>query len=228
MQPYFAPYIGYWQLLNYVDEFIVYDDVNFIKRGWINRNILSYGGEEHYATVPLLRASQNKKINEITLEPNARWREKLLKTLSRSFARARYLDDGLEVAEAIVSYESSRLDDFLMNQIRVVSAYLKIKTKILSSAQSFENQSLTGESRILDICKQRGANTYINAIGGKQLYSQVEFARNEIGLLFLRSRFSDRLRQITQDCPHCSLLQLVCVLGREELRQELDEFTIEQ
>ena len=77
MQPYFFPYIGYFQLINAVDKFIIYDDVNYINRGWINRNQVLINGKESYITVPLKDASQNKLIKDITISIETNWQEKM-------------------------------------------------------------------------------------------------------------------------------------------------------
>lgn len=83
MQPYIFPYIGYFQLINAVDKFIIYDDVNYIKQGWINRNKILLNNEDYLFTFPLKNASSYKKINEIELSENlySKWKIKFFKTL---------------------------------------------------------------------------------------------------------------------------------------------------
>ena len=74
MQPYFFPYIGYWQLIHAVDHFVIYDDVNYIKGGWINRNRILINGKPAYITVPLHKASAFKRICDTDLQPSPFWR----------------------------------------------------------------------------------------------------------------------------------------------------------
>lgn len=81
MQPYLLPYIGFWQLLNAVDKYVIYDDVNFIKGGWINRNKILAQGETKYINIKMDGASSFKKINEIDVDKSGLWREKLIKTI---------------------------------------------------------------------------------------------------------------------------------------------------
>ncbi|MDR6194877.1 WbqC family protein [Siphonobacter sp. SORGH_AS_0500] len=88
MQPYLFPYIGYFQLLNAVDKFVIYDDVAFINRGWINRNSILNNGKAQLFTVPLKEASQNKLIHEISIDTDQKWRDKLLKTIQQNYKKA--------------------------------------------------------------------------------------------------------------------------------------------
>ena len=80
MQPYFFPYIGYWQLINIVDTFVIFDDVNFIKKGYINRNSILVGGQSQRCTLELIKASQNKLIYEVEVGNNT---NKIIKTIGR-------------------------------------------------------------------------------------------------------------------------------------------------
>ena len=68
MQPYLFPYLGYFQLIAAVDKFVFYDDVNFIKNGWINRNRLLISGKVNYITIPLSGASSFLKINQVLVQ----------------------------------------------------------------------------------------------------------------------------------------------------------------
>ena len=91
MQPYFLPYIGYWQLLNAVDKYVIYDDVNYIKGGWINRNRILINKEPKYFNVKLNGASPNKLINEVEVSNDNIWQKKLLKTIEENYKKAPFL-----------------------------------------------------------------------------------------------------------------------------------------
>ena len=92
MQPYFFPYLGYWQLMNIVDKFVIYDDVNYIKRGWINRNRILVEGKPFYIHVPVMKASQNKIINEMEVFVDSSLRKKELKTIELAYKKAPFFD----------------------------------------------------------------------------------------------------------------------------------------
>lgn len=188
MQPYFLPYIGYFQLMAAVDKFVILDDVNYINRGWINRNRLLLNGIAHTFTVPLRGASQNRLICEIELDDSQGWRDRLLRTIQQTYGRAQYYVQTSDLLERIINFPSSRLDEFLLNSIREIASYLSLEVEIVASSRIYRNTYLKGQERILDICQQEQASIYINPIGGVELYDRVNFLQRDIQLFFLRSR----------------------------------------
>ncbi len=188
MQPYFLPYIGYFQLMAAVDKFIVFDDVNFINRGWINRNRLLLNGDAHMFTVPLRSASQNRLICEIELADEYGWQEKLLRTIRQAYGRAPFYAQVSVLLESLLNYPSIRLDEFLLNSLREIVRYLSLEVKIVSTSRIYNNAHLKGQERILDICRQERADVYINPIGGVNLYDRTSFSNQDLSLYFLRSR----------------------------------------
>ena len=108
MQPYLFPYIGYWQLIDAVDIFIIYDDVNFIKRGYINRNNILENKTSQLITLELIGASQNKRINEISIGNNV---NKLLKTLKQNYLKAPFYKDVFPVLEEILNNEEKKKEN---------------------------------------------------------------------------------------------------------------------
>ena len=188
MQPYFLPYIGYFQLLAAVDKFVVFDDVNFINRGWVNRNRLLLNGVAYTFTVPLRGASQNKLICELELDDGQNWRGKLLRTIRQAYGGAPCYAQVSILLENVINYPSIRLDEFLLNSLRQVLSYLALEVEIVSTSRSYKNAHLKGQERILDICRQEQADTYINPIGGVNLYDRSRFLKHNVPLYFLRSR----------------------------------------
>ncbi|MDY0132863.1 MAG: WbqC family protein [Desulforegulaceae bacterium] len=183
MQPYFFPYIGYWQLLNYVDTYVVYDDVNFIKGGWINRNYILSNGDKLLLILNLKQASPNKHINEIDIGKN---QKKILKTLFQSYSKAPYFNSVCPLIEDIFSTKEQNLALFLLNSIQKIVEFLKIKTKIVLSSEIDKNNALKGQDKVLEICSKLGADTYVNALGGMALYDSDVFKKNNIDLYFLK------------------------------------------
>lgn len=188
MQPYFLPYIGYFQLMAAADKFVLLDDVSFIRRGWINRNRLLLDGVPHTFTVPLRGASQNRLICEIELDGERGWREKRLRTIRQAYGKAPCYARAYSLMENLIHYPSSRLDEFLLNSLREVARYLSLEVEIVSTSRIYENAHLKGQERILDICRQEQAQVYINPIGGVGLYDRARFSQQGLRLNFLRSR----------------------------------------
>lgn len=188
MQPYFMPYIGYLQLLNGVDKFVLYDDVNYINKGWINRNRILINGQAYLFTIPLRDASQNKLINEIYLGNDPKWRGKMLKTLEQSYKKAPFYSAALAVTEKIINLDAEKLSDWIAGGFQVLVDYLEIQTEIVPGSSVYQNTHLKAQERILDICQQEKATHYINPIGGIELYDKTVFEQNGIRLNFIKSK----------------------------------------
>lgn len=186
MQPYFFPYIGYWQLINMVDKYIIFDDVNYIINGWINRNRILMNGKEIMINLRIQKASPNKLINETNLVIDPIYTQKLLKTLTQCYAKAPYFNDVFPLLENILNQKEENLAEYLKFLILKICEYLNISTNIVTSSLLCNNKNLKGQDKIIDICKLVGANEYINSIGGTSLYSFDEFSRNGIKLSFLK------------------------------------------
>ena len=168
MQPYFMPYIGYFQLMKAVDRYVVYDDVNYIKRGWVNRNNILVNGEKRMFTITLKKASQNKLFNEIVIGDDF---EKLMKMLRMNYSKAINFDETMTV--------------FVANSFQEILKYLSIDTELLMSSSIIKDNSLRGKDKIMHICKILGTDVYYNAIGGRNLYDKEEFKKQGIILNFV-------------------------------------------
>ncbi len=188
VQPYLFPYIGYFQLINAVDKFVLFDDVNYIKRGWINRNNILVSGKSHLFSIPLKEASQNKRINELELSAETKWKGVLLKTIELNYKNAQQFETVFPVVKNIIDFDEPRLNIFIQNSIEVLVNYLEIKTEIIKSSSVYNNQNLKGAERIAHVCKQETADIYVNPIGGMEIYNKDFFAEKGISLKFLKSR----------------------------------------
>lgn len=223
MQPYFLPYIGYFQLIAAVDKFVVFDDVNYINRGWINRNRLLLNGAPHIFTVPLRGASQNKLICEIDLDDGQGWREKLLRTIRQTYGKAPHYDQVSALLKSLINYPSIRLDEFLLNSLSKIVSYLSLDVEIVSSSRIYENAHLKGQERILDICRQEQADTYINPIGGVNLYDRTSFSKQRVQLYFLSSRQISYSQSKDEHVPWLSIMDALMFNEPAAVRQLLTE-----
>ncbi len=188
MQPYFLPYIGYLQLMNAVDKFVLYDDVNYINKGWINRNRVLVNGQEYLFTIPLKDASQNKLINEIYLSNDPKWRGKLLKTLEQAYKKAPFYLTAFAVTEKIINLDAEKVSDWIAAGFGVLADCLEIQTEIVPSSDIYQNTHLKAQERIMDICQQEKAQHYINPIGGVELYDKKVFEEAGMRLNFIKSK----------------------------------------
>src|SRR5438477_7324862 len=151
MQPYFLPYIGYFQLMSAVDKFVLLDDVNFITRGWINRNRIAVNGEPHWLTLPLAKASQNRLISEIELVDDPSWKRKTLRTVELSYHRAPHSSEVLQLFSDILNQARGSLSVFLSRQLQQMADYIGIKVQIASTSSVYPKEGRSGQDRIIDI-----------------------------------------------------------------------------
>lgn len=226
MQPYFFPYLGYWQMVNAADNFVIYDDVNYIKNGWINRNNLLSNANAHLFTLALDKASPFKKINETFIKPGDDNRNKVLSFIRNSYLKAPYFKEVFPLIEEIVSYPENNLALYLENHFRKIFNYLDIKTNILISSKIDKNNELRAQDKVLDICRVLEAKQYINAIGGQELYSKEDFAKQGIILNFIKMR-QHSYHQFKNDfVPNLSIIDVMMFNNKEEIKHLLSEYDL--
>lgn len=210
MQPYFVPYIGYFQLMASVDKLILLDDVNFINRGWINRNRIAVNGESYWITIPLVKASQNRPINEIGIIDEPSWKRKMLRTVEMSYCHAPQVPQILPFFSGILEQASGPLSTFLFRQLKAMATYLGLTVQIEEASANHPKEGYAGQQRILHICAREGADTYVNLPGGRELYDPAKFAGAGIQLAFLESNFpAMSLHHGGRDGPLLSILDLI-------------------
>ncbi len=209
MQPYFLPYIGYFQLMQAVDRFVIYDDVAFINRGWVNRNQILVGGKAHLFTIPLREASQNKRIREIQLDESTKWRGKLLRTVEQSYKKAPQFEAAHALLTQVLGTPAENIADLARNGIGAVNEYLEIKTEVIPSSTVYENEHLKAQERILDICQKEEATRYINPTGGRELYDKTIFSATGINLFFIQSKREEYPQKSPEFVPWLSILDVL-------------------
>lgn len=224
MQPYFFPYIGYWQLMNAVDLYVVYDDVNYIKGGWINRNRIINNNQICYFNVILKESSPNKLINQIEINNDARLIAKNERILAASYKKAPYFDDVFPMIEQILSNETSNLAEYLLYSLRTVSHYLDIETEIVLSSSIHKNCKLKGQDKVLELCELMGATEYFNAIGGRELYSFEDFAERKIQLKFLETGDVCYKQWDAPFVPNLSIIDVLMFNEKKIIKEFLNEY----
>lgn len=229
MQPYFFPYLGYFQLMAAVDVFVVYDDVAFIKGGWINRNRLLLNGQPWLFTVPLQGASQNRLIHQIEVSPGEypRWRDKFLKTVARAYARAPHYAVTFTLLERVLDQPAANIGDLARRSLLAVHDFLSLPTRIGPSSTCYQNGHLRAQDRVLDICAREGATAYYNPPGGRELYSQDDFAARGLTLRFLRSRLPGYRQFDHPFVPALSIIDVLMFNPPESVRAMLPEYDLE-
>lgn len=229
MQPYFFPYIGYWQLINAVDRFVIYDDVNYIKKGWINRNRILINGAPVYITVPLHEASQFKHICDTTmipLNPSPLWRSKLVKMVEVTYRKTPYFEVVFPIIEKLICYETDNLSDYLAHQLQTLSVFMNINTEFVLTSRCYGNSELSGQKRIIDICKREHAAIYINPQGGQTLYDPKAFQSAGINLRFIVMKPIPYKQRCTEFIPFLSIIDALMEIGADGIKEHLDAFEL--
>ena len=224
MQPYFLPYIGYWQLLNAVDRYVIYDDVNFIRGGWINRNRILVNGESKLIHVQMHNASQNKRINEIEVLADPIYKKKLLKNIEGCYRKAPFFRHVFPVIENVINYGEINLARYLQYTISRICEYLSIDTELIVSSTLPKNNELRGQDKILEICKILDADEYFNAVGGQALYSHEDFGAQGIQLNFIKTG-NIRYKQFNNEfVASLSIIDVMMFNSVAEVKKMLEDY----
>ncbi|MBO4246024.1 MAG: WbqC family protein [Bacilli bacterium] len=226
MQPYFFPYIGYWQLMNAVDKYVIYDDVNFIKGGWINRNRILINGEPKFFNVPLIGASPNKLINQVNVDNNPVLKSKNLRTLVNVYGKAPYFKDVYPIVESIITADYTNLAEYLANSFRLINNYLGIDTELIISSSLDKDCSLRAQDKVIAICKLLNANEYYNAIGGQELYSYDDFKKAGIELKFVKTDSIVYSQYSNDFVANLSIIDVLMFNSKEDVRKMLKQYTL--
>ncbi|WP_426060619.1 WbqC family protein [Hymenobacter sp. B1770] len=185
MQPYIFPYLGYFQLIAAVDKFILFDDVHFINKGWINRNRLLLNNDIVTFTIPLRKASQNRLIKDLEISREIKWQPKLLKTIEMAYAKAPYFRQVFPIVNHILTADDTHISRLVHRSLLHVLDYLDVGTEVVASSAGYANGHLRGQHKILDICCQEQAGEYVNPLGGAALYERALFDQHGVHLHFL-------------------------------------------
>lgn len=228
MQPYLFPYIGYFQLLAAADRFVIYDDVQFIKGGWINRNRLLVNGQPWLFTVPLDQPSPNRLIRDIELQITKPWRSKLLQTITQNYQKTPHFEAVNELLTRIFSAEARTIADLVRVSLTTIVEYLQLPVQIVPSSTIYNNTHLKAQERVLDICLQEHASTYINAPGGRALYSAEVFERNGITLKFIDAHITPYQQAKKNDAfvPGLSMIDVLMNNSVSEVQKLLNQYSL--
>ena len=229
MQPYFFPYLGYFQLINYVDKMIIYDDIKFTKKGWINRNKLKSIDGIFNISIPLKKGSSNLSINERYISdqwPNHK--KKIINKITNSYKNCKYFDCTIQLIKDVLDYDEQRLDKFLFNSIKSASSFLNINTKIIKSSEiELNSKFYKGPDRVIEIIKLSKADRYVNPINGKHLYKKNLFKKKGITLNFLETNYHNEIdNKIKKNFTHLSIIDIMMNASLNDLNKELKKFKI--
>ncbi len=227
MQPYFLPYLGYFQLINVVDEFVIYDNVQFSKGGWIQRNRILVNGRDRMISLPIQNDSDYKNICERKLAPLfVKERQKLLRRIEAAYFKSPYYLLSMPILEQCFHNNESNLFLFILHSLQIICNYLGIKTRLTFSSTINVDHSLKGKERVIAICQSLLANHYINPIGGKELYTREEFMAHGLRLSFLQTNQILYPQFDNEYVPNLSIIDVMMFNSVERIKKMLDNFEL--
>ena len=218
MQPYFLPYIGYFQLIASVDKFVIYDNIKYTKKGWINRNRMLQNGADKTFSVALAKASDRLDIVEREISSDFN-RQKLLSQFRGCYLKAPHFEDVWPLIESIVSFQDDNLFRYIQNSIVLICDYLDIDTEIIVSSTVAADHDLLSQDRVLSICEAMNANIYVNPIGGVELYSANEFASKGYELRFINTNTIEYAQFGDAFVPWLSILDVLMFNAKDQCKQ---------
>lgn len=227
MQPYIFPYIGYFQLIREVDLFVFYNDVNYIKRGWINRNRILLNNKEFLFTIPCKDVSQNRKICETRLAFDAIAKKKFLDNVYYAYNKAPHFEIIYPLIEHVILREFNYIDELAIASIKECAYFLQMESNFKISEGQYNNEELKKADRLIDICRKENISNYINPIGGEEIYAKGYFKNEGIDLQFLRS-LPFTYTQFNQEfVPWLSIIDILMFNTKEAVTNLLNLYNLE-
>lgn len=228
MQPYIFPYIGYFQLIKAVDVFVFYDDVNYINKGWINRNRILMNENGYLFTIPCIKASQNKLIKDIEYDNKHRDFKKILNTLNQVYSKAPYFNEVWTLVNTVFESDLKFISSLAQESVIQISNYLELNV-VFKSSSNFHSETLGMErsDRLIEICKREKANEFINATGGRALYEKSYFQNNGITVNFINSERDIEYKQFSHEfVPWLSIIDILMFNSVAEVRKLLYKYEL--
>ena len=223
MQPYIFPYIGYFQLINAVDKFVVYDNIEYTKKGWINRNRILLNGKAGYFTFPLKKDSDYLHIGQRRLSASFKEEKlKLFRKITGAYKKADQFETVFPLLHAIINSEEENLFKFIHHSLQEMCKFLDIKTEFIISSEIPIDHSLTSQDKVIAICKAMNAAAYINSAGGMDLYSKEIFKQQNIDLIFIKSNAAEYGQFKNEFVPGLSIIDVLMFNSKEKVKELLN------
>lgn len=223
MQPYLFPYLGYYQLVNSVDKFVFYNDVTFIKGGYINRNNILCNNKAQRITVPVLGLSSNKKINELSFDKNV---NKILKTITQNYAKAPFFEYIYPIIESVLMDDNRSVDYICSRSVKEIFSYLGITKAFYLSSDLNHDRELSAKDRLVDMSKLMDCSIYINSPGGKSLYNKEYFTAKNIELLFIEIDNYCYKQNCNEFVPHLSMIDVLMWNDKQQVIKLFNKYKL--
>lgn len=223
MQPYLFPYIGYFQLMYAADLFLIYDDVAYIKQGYINRNsILTPNGATRF-TVPVPGASSNKMISELSFSADV---GKVLRTIKQSYSKAPYFDEVFSVVSQALDSEDRSIASVCKKSFEGIFSYLGVEKSFKRTSEIEYDRSASARDRLINLCHKFGASCYINTPGGRALYNKEDFSNKGLELYFVESLSVEYMQGRDGFVPNLSIIDMLMNCSPQEVVKQMERYEL--
>lgn len=226
MHPYFFPYIGYFQLIAQSDVFILFDDVQYINRGWVNRNRILRNGEPCWLTFPVRKGSSHLAINQRYYQLEQADVERILRRIEAAYRPAPHFATVFPFVEELMNFGDANVAAFNVNLIERIAARLGIRTRFVLSSAMVKDDSLAGQERVIDMCRRLGATRYVNPVGGARLYAAERFAASGMNLSFLQPAPAAYPQFGQPPVPDLSIIDVLMFNGDETVARLLHNYRL--
>jgi len=222
MQPYVFPYVGYFQLIHASGTFVFYDDVNYINKGWINRNRILLNNKDQLFTIPCKEASQNKLIKDVEVLQDPKSINKILLTIQPAYKKAPFYNKVFPLIEEILTLSDGlTISQMAISCVKNICNYLGMNRQFIISSEKYTNQELKKADRLIDICHIEGISDYINAAGGKEIYTKEYFNAGNVNLSFLIPKRCEYIQFGATFVPWLSILDILMFNSKEDIMNKI-------
>lgn len=222
MQPYLFPYIGYYQLIYASDVFVIYDDVNFIKKSFINRNSILLNKKPYRFTHPIPSSSQNVLIKDLNYTVD----RKLIKTIQQAYSKAPFYNEVFSLIQEVIQSEERSVSKLNEKSIRLVFEYLGIEKQIYSASELDYDRDLSRAERLINLSKMFNCEHYLNSPGGKELYDKKSFLEKGIQLSFIESNVTPYNQLSSEFTPYLSIIDILMNCPKKQIIEMLKNYEL--
>ena len=228
MQPYFFPYIGYFQLMAAADTFVFYDDAQYMKGGWINRNRILRDNAATWWTFPIIHDDYRLPIRQRSYSHGADQIRSLLGKIEGAYSEAPYYRAVFPLIAELLNSENDNVADYNAGILKILARHLGIKCNFLSTSSIKNSAGLQGQARVVDICRQLDADKFINPIGGLVLYENAAFVGAGVGLGFLQARATNYPQFGSLHLPFLSIIDVMMFNSDSRISEALAEYDLRE
>lgn len=227
MQPYFLPYLGYWQLINAVDTFVIYDNIQFSRNGWFNRNNILLNGKKKLFSIPLKKDSNYLNVVDRYLADDCQKEiQRIVSQVKNSYRNARYFTEVFPIIENIFLNKEKNLFRYVLYSVERICDYLDIETEIVKSSEVKINHNLKSQDKVIAIVTNLMATKYINPIGGLELYDYKKFSKEGVNLIFLQPEIKEYPQFNNIFIPCLSIIDIMMFNSSEEIKGMLKDYVL--